>query len=212
MTLLALIAGNPTNIYVEGLLRNWTYTWGSGTIHVIGDAADVIRLETGIWKIIIDGIEHSVNWRVNERAPVITNPGTQVFVINRPISIDILISNKPSVSIEGLQSKIYYERVEDGAELLGTPDRIVDGSENRRITINASTSGGDDTEIFDFTVVDPYSYRRFDLHSDNDTPLGIGLVGDYVVILNYSNNLIYRYNKTNGNFHDTQVVSTYGSS
>ena len=145
--------GSPTNIYVEGLLRNWTYTWGGGTIHVLGDAADVKRLETGIWKIIIDGTEYTADWRVAERVPVITNPGTKTVYLNNGIRIPIEISRDPSgVSMEGLQAKMYYERSEDGAELLGIPDRTLLSSENRKIIVNASTAGGTDTENFKIIV------------------------------------------------------------
>ena len=85
--------------------------------------------------------------------PAITNPGQQTFYLNSSISKIIEISPEPSgVSMEGLQAKMYYERGEDGATILGKPDRLVALSENRRITVNASTSGGDHQESFLFNV------------------------------------------------------------
>ena len=203
-------SGNPTNIYVEGLLRNWTYTWGSGTIHVLGDADDVTRIETGIWKIIIDGVEYMANWRVGERAPVITNPGTQVFNADEEIDLDIDISGEPSgLSMEGLQAKMFYERIDGGIGLRGSPDRAITPSENREIIINASTSGGTDTESFDFSVLGA-PITSFDLPSENDSANGISVDSEFVYVSQRDGDslIIYKYDILTGNFVETITWNT----
>ena len=151
------ISGNPTNVYVEGLLRNWTYTYASGSLHVLGDADDVKRIESGVWKVIMEygnnqEIEDTVNWNVAESIPSITNPGRQTFYTNLPLNYEIKISNLPSVTVKGLLAKMYYAGSDTGVNLKGNPDREVSLSEGRRIEINASNSGGTDTDSFRFDI------------------------------------------------------------
>ena len=153
----ATISGNPTNVYVEGLLRNWTYTYASGSLHVLGNAQDVTRIESGVWKVIMEygnnqEIEATVNWNVEEFAPVITNPGSQTFYVDSPLDYEIIISNFPSVTVKGLLAKMYYDVSDNGVKLKGNPDRTVSLSEGRRIEISASNTGGTHTESFRFEI------------------------------------------------------------
>ena len=99
-------------------------------------------------------IIENANWRVVESVPVITNPGTQTVFLNNEIRIPIAISYNPSVSMKGLLASMYYERRDTGADLLGSPNRVIASSENRMITVDASTGGGSDQELFKLIVVD----------------------------------------------------------
>lgn len=152
-------ASSLTKVYVEGLLRGWTYEWADSkkeSLAIVADANDITNIESGIWAIrLVYGAQsrtYTINWTVNQRAPIITNPGFQTFYKDANINLDIPITQNPSVSMDGLLSKMKYARQETGAKLSGSPDRLVARSENRKIIINASTSGGSDREEFGFSI------------------------------------------------------------
>ena len=148
-----------TKVYVEGLLRGWTYEWvdtDKSKLAIVATGEDITRVENGVWTIRLEygaqSREYKINWRVVQRAPVITNPGHQTLYKDFPINLVIDISHDPSVSMDGLLSKMKYVKQEGGALLSGEPDRLVSKSENRKIIINASTSGGSDREEFGFDI------------------------------------------------------------
>ena len=148
-----------------------------------------------------------VNWRVIERAPVITNPGPQVFYLNSTIDLDINITHEPSgVTMTGLQARMGYERADVGARLIGSPDRLVSVEDNRQITVNASTSGGDDTESFGFSVESGIrNGLLLNFHESNTIPKGFAFRDGIIEVPNdLSPYLIYRYNQANGSFIDTR--------
>ena len=102
-----------------------------------------------------ESVTYDAPWQVSERPPVITNPGTQTVYLDTPMRIPISISGRAGgVSVKGLLAKMYFQSDESGAEVLGTPDRIVTATENRQIVVDASTSGGDDQESFQLVVQD----------------------------------------------------------
>ena len=104
----------------------------------------------------------NVNWRVQEVAPVIVNPGTIKFYKDVPANLLVEVQNFPGgVSIHGLiiGFKHFLEsnvsdtgNTSSGARIFGIPNREISLSENRRMTINASTSGGTDMTDFLFEV------------------------------------------------------------
>ena len=154
---------DPTEVYVEGLLRNWFFTWTPGsTLTIRGGEIDVTRVESGVWKIIFfyaggpsNGVSQELNWSVIERPPVIINPGTKTIYGNHPMRIPVEISNKPTgVIMDGVLNFIKYKVTEEGSELSGFPQTEVPASANRMVEVRASTSGGDDTDDFQLIVLD----------------------------------------------------------
>ena len=155
----------PTDVYVEGLLRNWVQArHNPDLIFVWGDAEDVTRVESGIWTVVYfynggpsEGATQEVNWRVIERPPVISNVDTQKVYLYHEANIPIPISHKPGgVFVEGLQNRLNYEVTEEGAKVVGIPDFVVEETEIRMIKTKASTSGGDDVREFQLIVSDEY--------------------------------------------------------
>ena len=210
------ITGNPIRVYVEGLLRRWTYTYENGTLHVLTDNGDNVSVvESGIWKVVMvyiptgssdeTEISTDVNWQTIHRVPVISNPGDQTFYLNRGIGLKIDIANTPSGStLKGLLAKMSFRNVIDGVMLTGFPDRLVSQSEGRMIKVDTSNSGGDDEALFGFTVVEssgilPPVITVDDvfnsLHTDN--PLGAGIqyddVNDEVLVLDGSEDALFLY-------------------
>ena len=154
-TVSGTIVGNPINVYVEGLLRNWTYNSDSGALDIMGSADDVEIEESGVWKVFMDSVEDEVNWTAIKRPPVITNPGTKTAYLNHAMRIPISITQLPAgVTLKGLLASMFFENYAEGSDLLGAPDRVVTSAENRMIRVDASTSGGDDEEEFKLIVVD----------------------------------------------------------
>ena len=164
-----VISGNPTHVYVEGLLRGWRYIWNISSptnLRVIGDGVDVDIIESGIWKVIMQKnvgtlteLIENVNWRIEEVAPVIVNPGTIKFYKDVPANLLVEIRGDPGgISSRGLLNSMKSGAVENtlgrGALISGYPNSKISLSENRRIDIHASTSGGTDTENFLFEVAD----------------------------------------------------------
>ena len=155
----------PTDVYAEGLLRNWVQArHAPDLIFVEGDAKDVARVESGIWTIVYfynggppEGATQEVNWRVIERPPVISNVDTQKVYLYYEVNIPIPISHKPGgIIVEGLQNRIGYEMTEEGAKVVGIPEFVVEETESRMIKTKASTSGGDDVREFQLIVSDEF--------------------------------------------------------
>ena len=119
-----------------------------------------IRLDASGSRMVGAGIEEreavaEVAWQVTQRPPTITNPGLQRLYLNTPIRVPIAIARDPQgVSLKGLLAKMHFTNVDNGAEMLGTPDRIVTPAENRRVVVDASTPGGDDQSDFQIVVAD----------------------------------------------------------
>ena len=164
-----VISGEYTKLYVEGFLRGWYYNDSvKGQLDIIGDAVDTDNVENGILEVIVEyltqgqktEVSYEVGYSVVERPPIIINPGTIKFYKDVPANLLVEIQRNPSaVSASGLLAKLNYSLFFDELErtychIFGDPNREVLLSENRRININALTSGGIDEESFLFEISD----------------------------------------------------------
>ena len=215
-----------TKVYVEGLLRGWTYEWTDTkkeNLAIVADGEDITRVESGVWTIRLEygsqSRDYKLNWRVAQRAPVITNPGFQTFYTETPINLDIKISHDPSVSMDGLLTKMKYAKQEGGAKLSGIPDRLISKSENRKIIINASTSGGSDVEEFGFDIVEftfdanfskVGSLNNFGTSETLNTAFGFAVLGDRAYL--NINRKLFSINLTTGQASRVGSQINYGLS
>jgi len=207
-----VISGEYTKLYVEGLLRGWYYNDSvKGQLDIIGDAADTDDVENGILEVIVEyltqgqktEVSYEVGYSVVERPPIIINPGTIKFYKDVPANLLVEIQRNPSaVSASGLLAKLNYGLFFDELErtychIFGDPNREVLLSENRRININALTSGGIDEESFLFEISDETPPRMGNVSRTGNTFSWDAVVGA----------LNYEYSVFQGNTLEERLAS-----
>lgn len=152
------IQHNPTTVTVEGLLEGFVYSYNTttGILNISGTPTRL--LENQIWDVSArnDNGETTsqITYDIEHLAPVIQPVSQQSFNQGDNVDIDVTIDNNPaSVSVTGPLLGLIYAINDDGdgVNISGTIDRnanftIIEGD----ITIEASNSGGEDTEDIGF--------------------------------------------------------------
>ena len=149
------ITGNPTDVWVEGLLEGFRTEWVNPTLRVRGEAT---RLTTNSPFTVrnSNGESQSSTFSVVPRAPVITNPGALTLVRGNNFEQIVRISNSPTlVQASGPWAGLKYEPHADGIRLFGTVPNITNfhiPNDQQKIKVVAETGQLRDTSDIAFSI------------------------------------------------------------
>ena len=201
------ITGDPDDAYVRGELAGFGWDYSNGVLSIIG-TPEILGSKKPFTVYARKGsstIQRSAIYNVIPSAPVIDIFGPWTMVKGTPFSEEIIIRNNPNtVVVSGHWFFLDYETTEDGARVFGEVpadhDFTIDEGD---ITVVASNNGGTvsrsgDINVSDFINLDGLLFTL----SSSSTLYGLAITSSEILSVNdlHTNEMMYRFNLSNGSF------------